>query len=887
MNNLEAIRQEEGTYVSADSIHTENLSIGGDINQHYYNGKDRFTSVQFDKYDDEYLSPTYLGDLIQIIREKRIVLISDDKMIAKSDLARHLSKELIKNDQFKNMPVVEMLREGDGQENRVSIIDVLEEEKCYQKVILLYDLHPEKIDYHFDRLIKQALSQSCIIIITVSGDLDTWLKAGKAVKDFWFSVPAGRHYTEEQLLNFFVLKLKQNPPLFLQDTVFENDFLLSPKNTVSEVINRFDSIDQVQLFVSYYSGLAELPGDYRLNEQIKALCQGHDQMVRSWFYQLDHKNKIIAISATLFDGMLIDQFLEALNTITDSSFWTTSEPSLKAIDYFNLSFLDSFFFIQTKDNAQYLISKSLSSKSVLMELGKLEYRRHFKTAFHQFSEMTALSYSTKPLNWDLYGTSVKRVWIRKSFTEALRITGTLEFDLVENHLLELAATGQSYLQNICAKAMAQWRLTGHDELFFTTLKNWQEDNSIEKRIQELFARNTEETSTSNIKAIDLIKATAVLALGQASYYDQPNKLHEDIVQGMVHFAKDSVNKKNVSDNIAKALPKFIHHHSLQLEHIIFDELMPISYLREPIINGLLQAFESYPKQVPEAMQRWFSSCIEDSSQLNRRSMTTYRDNKLIIILEILERADLSKVEVFSDARLYIDFLIPLIHQEKRIEVVTHVLRLLAKIQANDYELAARFAKETIGQLNKQQRLFLVECWGKTYSEQRLEMEESDTYVRNEQTYSVWMASKSRPLTSVERTLYKWMEGDIVKRRFATLTFLEIMRGYDQFERNEKLQRKVEQERILKQEEQVLNSAIRTIPPAPSDINLRLLLRIRIFIYFLFSSNENKFILKDTLLLFLNVNRYNSSDLIMLIQRWKNSEQKGLTTKLAKWLNKFF
>ncbi len=887
MNNLLAIKQEQGTAVSAESIQAENLSIGGDIYQYYNQINDRFTQVHFDKYDDEYLSPNYLSDLIRVIKEKRIVLISDHKLISKSDLARHVAKELLSIDNYHNMEVVEMLREGENQEKRVSITEFLEEEKCYQKIVLLYDLHPEKIDYHFDRLVKQANNQSCLFIITVNGGYETWLKAGPMVKDFWFSVPDGSHYTNEQLIDLFFVKLKQNRPIFLQEVSFENDFLLSPNTKISEAVSRLDSIDQIQLFASYYAGLMDFPSDYKLNELINTLCQGTEQMVKSWFYQLDHRSKILAMSAALFDGMLIDQFLEALNNITDSSFWTTSEPSLKAIDYFNLSFLDSFFSIQTRDDQQYLISKSVSSKSILLELGKQEYRRHFKTAFQQFYEMTELSYSKKPLNWDLYGTPTKRVWIRKSFTEALRITGTLEFGLIENHLLELAATGKSHLQNICAKAMAQWRLTGHEDLFFKTLKNWQEDDSISNRIHELFARNTKDSSTLDIDAIDLIKATAVSALGQASYYDQPNKLHEDIIQGMIHFAKDAEIKHNLNDSIAKALPKFIHHHSLQLENVIYDELMPLRSLREPVVKGLLQALETYPDQVPAAMKRWLNACLEDSSELNRRVMTTNRDNRLIIILEVLEMANLSKIEAFSNTRLYVDILAPLITQEKRVEVVACVLRLLAKVQSNDFDLAANFTNETIGKLNKQQRLHLVECWGKIYAKQRLEMEESETYFRDKQIYSVWVSNQPRPLTEVEKTLYKWMESDMIKRRFATLVFLELVRGYDRYERLEIQRQEMEKQLVLQEQQKYWNVIARTMPPAYSDINLHIVLRIRIFIYFLFSSSENKFILKDTMILFLNVSKYSSEDLRILIQRWKNSEQKGITSKLSKWLNKFF
>lgn len=885
--STETLEREGVTYVSSESIEADNISIGGNIYQYNYSGKDRLVCVNFDRNDEEYLSPNFADSLVRQLAEKRIVLISDDEMMAKTDLARNIALQLTLLDAYKDMAVAEVLRENEkNQENRTSISETLRNEDCHEKVILLYDLHPEMIDYQFNNLLRQTREDDCLFIITVSSGLDVWLKAGKIVSEYWFTIPAGRHYSEEQLCELFITELRRNPPVFFGDTISEPDFLLSPTIRVSTAVSAFTSIEQVRLLLSYYMGLSSFPGDYQLNQSITMLCKGGEQMVRSWFYQLNHRNKILAITAALFDGMLIDQYLEALKRITNTTFWETSEPFLKAVDYFDLSFLDAFFLIQTRGDEQYIISKAQPTKMVLLELGKSEYRRHFKTAFQEFFQMTKQSYERKNQNWELFGTAGKRVWIRQSFTEALWATGTLEFNLIENHLLHLASTGQTYLQNICAKAIAQWRINNHEELFFRTLKNWQEDDAISERMEVLFPRNTEQSAKRGSNTIDLIKATAVLALGHASYYDQPNKLHEEIILSMVHFAKESESKPNVSENIHKALPQFIHHHSIQLEHILYDELMPIYSLHEPIVKGLLMAVETYPKEVSGALKRWLDGCMGESSKLNRRGLPTYRDSRLIIILEILTKLETSEDLLFTKEAMYTDFLIPLIRQESRVEVMEYVIVLLAKTQSRDYELAAKYANQTIGKIDKAQRLKLVYLWGQSYLNQRLEMEDGETYEREGMIYSIWTGTESRPLTILEKTLYKWMEYDDLMRRFATLTFLELAKGYDRHERQELYQRQVYQQQAHAREQQ-MRPAMRPVLFAPQEIKLHLILRIRIFFYFLFSSNQNKYLLKDTILLFLNVHRYSSADLEMLIQRWKRSEQQGVTSKLAKWLTKFF
>lgn len=875
--------QAGNTLVDTPSIHAENMSIGGNINQYLDPHHLRLTRVSFSAADAAYPPPDFTDQLLELTLEKRTVFIAGSESFEKTDLVRHIACRLISGDECQGLEVVELLR-GNDQETRSSIFDILSKEECEDKIVLLYDLHPEKIDYNFEKLLKYASDKNCFFIISVNYGLETWLRSGRLVSDHWFDIPAGRHYSEEQLQSFFLEKIGREHPEFIEDGIEDKHDLLSDSITVEQALSRFTTIDQVNLLLNYYNGLSAFPSDKKLGDLIEMLCQSYEQRIRSWFYQLSHRNKIIALSAALFDGLLTEQYFEALNNITKSSFWETSDPGLKAIDYFDLTFLDAFFQNQRNGGEQYRSSKTPIIKHTLLDLGKLEYRRHFKVALHEFHKLTTHTYTQKSISWELYGTSPKRVLIRKAFTEAVRDIGMLEFNIVENHLLELAASRNSYLQNIGAKAMAQWRLSGNEQLFFDTLESWRLDHTIAARIKELFERSTADSETDNVNAVDLIKVTAVLALGHASYYDQPNRLHEEIIQKMVHFAKDGSPK--VIESVQKALPKFIHHHSLQLQHILFEELMPIYELRNPITEGLTLALEDYPGQVFSALENWFNACRNDASRENRRHKPTQRDNILIIILNILENADLQDNRHLQLEKLYRTFLIPLIQEEKRGEVVKAVLSLLAKVQSCDFSLAERFAQETIGVLDKHKRLFLVEQWGLIYKYQRI-LASPETFEENDSTYPLWTAEEKRPLVPVEQILFRWMEANSTLRRFATLVFLEMERSCDQFERRtilEQIIRRRQLENMLRMQAQQERKPV--VFAAPSEISLALMLRIRIFFYFLFSSNANKYLLKDTILLFLNVNRYSSDNLTHVIHKWKTNAQHSITGKLAKWLLRF-
>jgi hypothetical protein len=877
------------TIISAGTIQGENIAMGDFHQTIHTKGRDRLARIHFDRNDQEYLPPDFSDELLRQLAEKRIVLISENDMVTGTDLARHIGARLLQQSAFTDMTAHELVRESEeNQESRSLVTEVLKYENCHEKVILLYDVHPQMIDYKFDKLITQAREADCLFIITACCGADTWAKAGRATGDYWFEIPHGRHYPEELLRSYFISRMRRSAPTFLENSIDEEDFLLSHGIYASAAAAELVSPEQVKLFTGNYAGLASFPSDHRVRDLIAMAGGGPEQMVRAWFYQLSHRNKILAITAAIFDGVPVDQYLEALRTLTDTTFLETSDPSLKAVDYFDLSFLDLFFQTQMRGEERYLTSKSRHSKKVLIDTGRNEYRRHFKAALHAFMAITKQTYERGATNWELYGTSGKRVSLRQSFTETLSLTATVEFGLAENHLLNLASTGRYFQQNICAKAIAQWRANGSEELFFRTLRTWRRDEAISERMNTLFARNVHQAESRGEESVDLIQATIVLALRHAAYLDKPNQLHEEIAEAMTEFATGSADKDNLRNNIVMALPEFIRDHTLQLENELYNKLMPVYYLREPIIKGLRNAMEQRPEEVCAALKRWLTACLGDASKLNRRGAPTQRDNRLIIVLEALAEVNLDNSPIFNREMIYTDFLIPLVQQENRPEVVRYVLALLAAVQAEDLALAAQYASQTIGKLDRNQRLALIYNWGRIYREQRLATEGTDTYTYDEEAYPMWTQTAKRPLTPIETTLYQWMERDDLLRRFATLVFLELARGYDRHERSNIYERELR----LQRQQTIMHTQPYMQPTRPialvqQEIQLHLWLRIRIFLYFLFSSNQHKYLLKDTMLLLLNTNRYSAADREILLQRWQRNEHKGITGNLAGWLRKFF
>ena len=270
----------ESQIVVSGEIQTENLSMG-DFHQYNYDGKVKLAKVAFNHSDQEYPSPNYMPELLQLTTEKKLIFISGIDSFGQKDVTRNLSLQLKKNEEFRNKEIVELF--GDNQEERRSLFDTLHQEKCSNKIVLLTNLHPERIDYNFDKLIDYSRDESCVFIISMSYSLEIWKKSGKLVSDYWYEVPKSRHYSEEELQDYFLVKFWKNLPGFwnLSPDETGRDSLLSETWTIEATIARFDSIDQVNLFVSYYDSLSEFPDDRKLVEIAEALCQGPSKMIRS------------------------------------------------------------------------------------------------------------------------------------------------------------------------------------------------------------------------------------------------------------------------------------------------------------------------------------------------------------------------------------------------------------------------------------------------------------------------------------------------------------------------------------------------------------------------------------------------------------------------------
>lgn len=864
-----------GTLVNEPTVHAENVAMGN-FTQNFYPEKETnptFSTIDFD-HEEIYPDPTFTSTVFDLVLQKRILIIKGNDQFDQYSFGRLIAKKIYEFNS--NLQTIELIQNEEDKSLNKQLLQ--QETGC---IILLNGLHPRHIQYDFNDLIRICEEKQSYYIINTESSSNTWIKSGKAITDYWYDIPSGNYYNRPELTQWFIDRLTDKPLEFISyDKEITPQTLFSETITLSHIISELNTPQKLTIFLNMSRNSTVLFSDKKLIRIVENLRQSQEEIIAKWFNNLNSDHKIIALTTALFNGLYCAQYFEILTEMIKTSFWRQSEATLEALDYHNLDFLMAFFRFEGTDEGDLIVARNPTTRVNLLKTAMHQYPRHIEKALIIFSHIMQKSYERKNLNWELHGTGQKRALLRQVFIEATRDIGVNSLGNIEQIYLELAASNHHYIQGIAAKSLAQYRLFEEDDLLFDTINKWLKDNSIKQRM-DLFLVDKTKLHEDTISAI---KTTTIRTLAYAADYDQPNQLHQRIVEYLISFSTDYSEKVQLA--ISQVLPKFITHHAFQLRNEIFDFLMPNSNYSEAISTGLMQAYTSYPEKLKEVINHWLSICMKDESKENRREKTTFRDNALISILDTLQKIKVSE-NGFTLNELYA-LASNLLQIEKRSAVLNAVLQFMASIHEQDYTLAFDYIPKTIGQFNRHQRKEMIRLWTYQFIRQRANITDGEfKIVVFGEEYQAWNSFFKRPLTPIEETLFVWLNSDSkIAQRFATHTFLEISHLFEREELKQiKLHRAQQEElRIRLQKQKIANSQPKNIQQVAFNPGLGLWLRIKIFFYLLFEEKKNKQSLKEIIHLFL-AERYSKMDLQMVVYKWQTRKKGNFSDKLAKWLEK--
>ncbi len=874
VHNLEAENVALGDF--HQDVTTDNWAMG-DINQTIYHQQPSFLEVDLTG-DDVEPSPTFLPDVSALLETRKLIVLKGNDFFDVSSFGKQLAKVL--EQKHTHLSTIELV---ENEENK-SLFEQLNQQ-TESRIVILNSLHPRHIQYDFEKLITLCERNNAFYIVITDSSLDTWLKSGQILKDFWFQIPEFAQYNQVELKEWFLNKLEANRPLFLSEEESISERTLFSENiNVNEILQQVSTPQKLTVFLAIVRNRKHPLSDSKLTESLQNLNKNSEDIIAKWFNNLDHSQKVIAISASLFNGLFCSQYFEILTEISNSPFWDKSTRVIGSLDYFNIEFLLTFYRFETTDEGDLLVAKNPFVRPAILRAAIDHYPRHIEKALVTFMNVMENTYQRGHTKWELYGTTQRRSLIRQVFIETARDIGLYQLGNIESIYLQLAASNHSYIQGIAAKSIAQYRMFDQDELLFQTIEKWQTSKRIQDRI-DLFLREKTDNKQETIAAI---KTTTIRMLAYAADYDQPNQLHEKIIDNLITYSNDSDQK--VQATLASVLPKFIHHHAYQLRNYLFDHFMIHDVYSSAISDGLFVAYRDYPERMKEVMLHWISICQKENSKENRRQKTTQRDNRLIVLIETLMKIPELEIDRgFSTEEMY-ELAIELLKQEGRAKIVDMILSLIAGIQSINYELAYKNLDSILAFVSREQRKLMTQLWVLNYMKEREHLRGADfEIVINGVSYPVWEKPDERPLTQLEEALFQWLNsGKKRAQEFATLTFLEIAHS---FERKEyELIRNHIKERELKKHQMRTKQNVAQImhqtATVPHYIGLDFWLRFRIFFYLLFESRLTKEKLKDIIMVFQSA-KYSKEDLRFVIHKWNQRKRGELSTKLAKWLIKLF
>lgn len=867
----------KGTIIANSTIHAQNVNTGDHI-QNFY--EHRITNPSFSEIDFEqeeiYPDPIFSDKVLTEISNKRVLIIKGNDQFDHFSFGRNIAKRLGENQP--DHKIIELIQ----NEEDVALNGQLMQLDS-ANIILLNAIHPRHIQYDFNQLVQISEEKQSYFIINTATPQSTWLKSGRNIIEYWFAVPEDNHYSKADLIPWFSAKIQEQVPPFLAELDEINEHTkFSQNQTLSTLVDSVSTPQKLTIFLNNCRSAQTLLSDKKLEQIITNLSQSQEEIETKWFNNLTLEQKIIALTAALFNGLFCNQYFEIISHMIDTTFWRQSGKTLEALDYHNLEFLMVFFRFETTDEGDLIVARNPGTRVNLLRTAVQQFPRHIEKALSVFSGLMQESYKRKHTNWDLHGTTQKRALLRQVFIETTRDIGINELTNIESIYLELAASKHDFIQGIAAKSLAQYRLYEEDDLLFETINKWLKADTIKKRIA-LFLNKNNSKNGDNIAAI---KATTVRILAYAADYDQPNKLHKDIVEFLITFATDYNNK--VQESVAKVLPKFIVHHTFQLRNEIFDSLMPNPNYSQAISEGLMSGYRDYPDTLKEVINHWLSICMQQHSQDNRRNKTTQRDNALISIINTLEKIEITD-KGFTLRELY-GIAVELLKTEKRGDVVRANLNFLAHLQQQDYAMAYEYIPETIGSFTADHRNVLVKSWTLQFLEQRKKLNNGQFFIKVYGTeYPAWEKMMARPLTALEETLFTWLNSSSKPaQQFATLTFLDIAHTFEKEEHDQILAYAVEmQERKIQwlKDQRAQSNKVKIQPQtANNKVGLGVWLKIKIFFYLLFEDKTTKETLKGIIHAFL-AEPYSKKDLNYVIYKWKTRQKGNLSSKLAKWLGK--
>jgi hypothetical protein len=361
---------------------------------------------------DDYRMPRFprlslTGKLIGQLRRGRILLLTGELAIDTHEIARYLAGylcDLLAREAANGNGRVAEYQEWSGLNGQD--IDTILERYTEPTIFILPKLHPQHIDYNYQKL-RRALGSNhyAIASIDYAHPWQQWASEEPALASSLQRLTFAETYPPRILADFFETFVGEAQ---IDPRRFRTGIDGRPRigsQSIEQIAAQLQTPRRVREFVRQLSALP-LGGLFtaqHVTESLKATHGGNT--LRSWYQHVDEQrhHHLLALAIYLFDGLAEKQFFAAVDMAIAQA-WRQRDPWLRSLDYKDLAYLEHFFqFVSTKQGTRVIRTRSTEERRMLLDIIWDEQRRSIASTLHVFYDYISQSQIPQPYS-ELYGT---------------------------------------------------------------------------------------------------------------------------------------------------------------------------------------------------------------------------------------------------------------------------------------------------------------------------------------------------------------------------------------------------------------------------------------------------------------------------------------------------
>ncbi|MGL4599366.1 MAG: hypothetical protein ACRCYO_17720 [Bacteroidia bacterium] len=353
------------------------------------------------------------------------------------------------------------------------------------------------------------------------------------------------------------------------------------------------------------------------------------------------------------------------------------------------------------------------------------------------------------------------------------------------------------------------------------------------------------------------------------------------------------NRQDLETPLKEILEDLLENHFNTIQQDVFDFFAIQSNYTDVLTSFIVKKYATEPLLVKDVLDKWLQSCLNEASEFNRRQKPTFRDNCLILILNVYSSIPYTGDSDVISLRDVWNLLEQLQNQEKRQLIRSFILRTAACLIAVQPDYIIQYIEPIYKKFGTVDRLALIQAIGIVYLQQRSQIP-NGYYTIVIQNYIIPVfPNQGRESTAIEKIILQWLtSNNAFAREIATLSLVEFAVILDRDEPQlaaaavyaasaQEQQRIMRAQQQAQQQQQQQAQAYIHYPQMPT---LSLWSRIRIFFWLWFRTSDEKTILMDLMRTLLMYQKTSASYLQVVTQRMR-AQRNALGERMAWWIEK--